>query len=102
MTAQEIAAQAAENIQNEAWGPYETEGEVVTVAYRTVYVGSFMSLDPCGKYHHVISPNGITDECERFWEELEAELDNRGLSLECGEGDPTDIFATEYRTGDEG
>ena len=59
---------------------------------KSIYLGSFMSLDPCGRYHHCISPNGITSKCERFWETLESVASELGGWTESGEGDPTDIY----------
>jgi len=56
------------------------------------YLGSFMSLDPCGRYHHIFSPNGATSKCERFWNNLEECAGELGGWIEGGEGDPTDIF----------
>lgn len=39
---------------------------------------------------------------DEMWNEtVEEELSARGLSLESGEGDPCDLFATEYRDIDE-
>jgi hypothetical protein len=58
----------------------------------SIYLGSFMSLDPCGRYHHVISLNNLTDECEEFWENLDKVAEELGGWTESGEGDPTDIF----------
>ena len=60
--------------------------------YQTCYIGSFMSLDPCGRYHHAISPNGLSQRCERYWEALEKAAGRLGGWIESGEGDPTDIF----------
>lgn len=60
--------------------------------YQTVYLGSFMYLDPCGRYHHILSPNGITSKCERFWENLDSIAESMNMWIETGEGDPTDIF----------
>jgi hypothetical protein len=56
------------------------------------YLGSYMSLDPCGKYHHIISPNGATEECEKYWDKLERAASNLGGWINSGEGDPTDIY----------
>jgi len=61
-------------------------------AYRVNYLGSYMALDPCGRYHHMLAPNGVTSKCERFWERLESAADELGGWIETGEGDPTDIF----------
>ncbi len=60
--------------------------------YKSVYIGSFISLDPCGRYHHIISPNGVTNRCIAFWERLDKTADELGGWIESGEGDPTDIY----------
>ena len=60
--------------------------------YEVNLLGSYMSLDPCGKYHHFLSPNGATARCERFWNNLESAAVSLGMWIEPGEGDPTDIF----------
>ena len=59
---------------------------------KSTYLGSFMSLDPCGRYHHCISPNGVTSKCERFWTNLGEIASDLGGWTESGEGDPTDIY----------
>lgn len=56
------------------------------------YLGSYMALDPCGKYHHCLSPNGVSKKCERFWVNLENVADELSCWIETGDGDPTDIF----------
>jgi hypothetical protein len=66
---------------------YEDEG-----IYKSIYLGSFMSLDPCGKYHHILSPNGVTSRCEAFWQRLENAASELNGWIETGEGDPTDIY----------
>jgi hypothetical protein len=60
--------------------------------YYSNYLGSFMSLDPCGKYHHILSPNGATQECVDFWDTLNELAEEKGMWIEGGEGDPTDIY----------
>lgn len=60
--------------------------------YRSIYLGSFLSLDPCGKYHHVLSPNGVTEDCEEYWENLEKAATELGGWIQSGEGDPLDTF----------
>ncbi|MBW1953645.1 MAG: hypothetical protein JRI66_11280 [Deltaproteobacteria bacterium] len=60
--------------------------------YWSAYIGSYMSLDPCGRYHHVLSPNGASARCERYWEALERAAEKLGGWIESGEGDPTDIY----------
>jgi hypothetical protein len=59
---------------------------------KSCYLGSFMSLDPCGRYHHILSPNGITAKCVRFWDNLEKCAEELDGWIESGEGDPTDIY----------
>ena len=59
---------------------------------KTVFLGSYISLDPCGRYHHILSPNGYSARCERFWNSLERAAEELGGWIESGEGDPTDIF----------
>ena len=60
--------------------------------YNSNYLGSYMSLDPCGKYHHFLSPNGVTAKCNRFWENLEKAANDLNMWTESGEGDPTDVY----------
>jgi len=60
--------------------------------YKSIYIGSYMSLDPCGRYHHIISPNGVTGKCVAFWERLDKAATELGGWIDCGEGDPTDIY----------
>jgi len=61
------------------------------ITYST-YIGSYMSLDLCGRYHHFLSPNGVTKNCEQYWESLEKVAGLLGGWIEGGEGDPTDIY----------
>lgn len=76
----------------------DTLGDTETVEgmdgepYQSTYLGSYMALDPCGRYHHCISPNGVTGRCEAFWKALERAASRLGGWIEGGEGDPTDIF----------
>lgn len=60
--------------------------------YQQTYLSSFMQLDPCGRYHHVLSPNGLTARCERFWANLDETAHELDAWIEAGEGDLTDIF----------
>lgn len=60
--------------------------------YQVNYLGTYMSLDPCGKYHHFLSPNGITKRCENFWDNIEKACNKLNLWIEEGESDPCDIF----------
>jgi hypothetical protein len=68
--------------------------------YLSAYIGSFMSLDPCGRYHHLLSPNGITSACAEFWETLDCIARNLGFWVEFGEGDPTDVFLCKWPEND--
>jgi hypothetical protein len=68
----------------------EVQGEECN--YHSLYLGSYMSLDPCGRYHHAISPNGVTSKCMAYWERLEKAAQVVGGWIEAGEGDPTDIY----------
>lgn len=70
----------------------KNEGERTEDETFSVYLGSFMSIDPCGRYHHILSENGITNKCELFWERLDDAASLAGGYIESGEGDPTDIF----------
>jgi hypothetical protein len=91
-----IARDAARQIQAQEWGPSD-DGDRHR-QQRQVYIGSALSLDPCGRYHHMLSPNSQpTKRCEDFWESLERQLERRGLSLTSGEGDALDQYAVEMR-----
>ena len=68
----------------------QTDGDGRT--FKSVYLGSFMKLDPCGRYHHMLSPNGITKRCEQFWESLEKVAEDLHGAISSGEGDQTDIY----------
>ena len=70
---------------------YMERVEDETGAYRAVYLGSAMALDPCGRYHAPMVPNGITDECVEYWEILDEAAEELGGWIQAGE-DPTDVF----------
>ena len=77
------------NMESTEQPDYETwKGE----AYYSTYIGSYMSLDPCGRYHHLLSPNGVTKNCKQYWESLDKVAELLGGWIEGGEGDPTDIY----------
>lgn len=61
-------------------------------SYKATYLGSFIVLDPCGRDHHMISPDEITDKCEIYWCSLDRAAEELGGWIEGGEGDPIDIF----------
>jgi hypothetical protein len=73
-------------------GDYLSLSDDGTAISSHVLLGSFLSLDPCGKYHHILSPNGITTRCERFWENLEDCANELNAWTETGEGNALDIF----------
>ncbi len=60
--------------------------------FYSVYAGSYMSLDPCGRYHHGLSPNCVTNNCNKFWDSVDKVAELLGGWIEGGEGDPTDIY----------
>jgi hypothetical protein len=63
--------------------------------YLATYIGSYLSLDPCGRYHHILSLNGVTSRCEAYWESLEKAATRLGGWIESGEGDPLDQYYCE-------
>lgn len=65
------------------------------------YLGSFMSLDPCGRYHHMLSPNSATSECVAYWDMLDEAAGKAGGYITGGEGDPTDIYFTWQQVGEQ-
>ena len=71
--------------------------------YEKVQVGD-VCLRCEGKGYHLLtcpycdglgSHEAYLDEV--FWSLFESEAEKHGLSIECGEGDPTDVFVVEYR-----
>jgi hypothetical protein len=60
--------------------------------FEAYYLGSSLSLDPCGKYHHVLSPNGITPKCERFWNNLESVCNELNVWTDSLNEDGLDVF----------
>ena len=95
MSTVSLAMWAASHIESQEWGPSD-DGDA-TRQERRVFLGTVFALDPCGRYHHMLSPNGYTQKCGRFWESLERQLEKRGLWLASGEGDPCDQFAGQSR-----
>lgn len=91
MTRREIRAELKRLAKHANWQEVESWDDPNN-KYQMHYLGSYMSLDPCGKYHHIISPNGVTNRCIRFWENLESVAQELNYWIESGEGDPTDIF----------
>jgi hypothetical protein len=90
-----LAKWARIRIEREPWGPSDDHDP--HREQRSIYLGTATSLDPCGRYHHMLSPNGSTKRCEAYWESLERQLEKRGLSLTSGDGDALDQYAVEMR-----
>lgn len=65
----------------------------------TLYLGRVYNFDPCGKYHHLLSPNGVQKRCIFAWEEFEQAIEKLGMATVSNEGDPTELYAT-YVIGD--
>lgn len=68
----------------------ETDSEGNT--FKSVYLGSFMNLDPCGKYHNILSPNSLTQRCLQFWISMDHVADELHGCITSGEGDATDVI----------
>jgi len=67
--------------------------DVVTIdgeKFKVAYVGSVLYIDPCGKYHSVLT--GAPQECIDFWDDLETAVEDRDAWIECGEDDLVDLF----------
>jgi len=58
----------------------------------SIFLGDFMSLDPCGKYHCVIVPNEPTKRCERFWNNFHKVAEELGGYITSSEGDFCDVM----------
>lgn len=72
-------------------------------SYKEVYLGSCFDLDPCGRYHHIISPNGVKKSCINYWERLYKAADELNGWIQPGEADSTDIyFCMGYEKEEEG
>lgn len=69
-----------------------TPNDDPSVDIASIYLGSYMALDPCGKYHHSLSLNGCKKKCLQFWDDLEKAANELDGWITGGEGDPTDIF----------
>ena len=72
--------------------PEMEEFETMEGNVRGIFLGSFMSLDPCGRYHHFLSPNGLTEECEEFWETLHEAANEADGWIGDSDGDACDVF----------
>ena len=98
MNTVQLALWAKGKIEGQEWGPADDGDE--NRQERTLFLGTVFALDPCGRYHHMLSPNGYTNKCGRYWESLERQLEKRGMWLTSGEGDPCDQFAGQSRDVD--
>ena len=78
--------------------PFKIDGKIICEGdnpednYQMNFLGSYMSLDPCGKFHHFLSPNGVQKRCENYWNSMDKAANDLGMWLESGEGDGCDIF----------
>lgn len=88
MTRREIKAELRAILRAERFYRQDRDGE----EYASLYLGSVLSLDPCGRYHHVLSPNGATMRCIRYWENLEETAEELGAWIETGEGDACNVY----------
>lgn len=59
------------------------------------FLGTDAGLDPCGRFHHPFSPNGVSDRCERFWKALSQAAERLDVVIERGP-DPCDVFIERY------
>ena len=91
--AQTFYAQNLEMLRHAQTQLEKVEGE--ENPYMSTYIGSYLSLDPCGRYHHILSINGLTSRCEAYWESLEKAATRLGGWIESGEGDPLDQYYCE-------
>jgi hypothetical protein len=60
--------------------------------YKSFYLGSYPDLDPCGRYHHVLSPNEVKKSCINFWNRLERAAEELDCWIESGRYDGLDVF----------
>lgn len=61
------------------------------------YLGETYSIDPCGKHHCILSPNGITKRCERFWGNLYDQVEKLNCWVKSSEGDYCSLFIYQIR-----
>lgn len=72
---------------------------------QSIFIGTYMHLDPCGRYHHLLSPNGVSQKCITYWERLDKAAEEIGCWLSAGDnGDLCDMFLNRlpenmYTTG---
>lgn len=79
--------------------PFEKVQDYDENEYYSIYLGSFLSLDPCGKYHHLLSLNGIKKSCENFWERFNECAESLNCWISSSEGDELDVLLnTDFET----
>ena len=67
--------------------------------YYSNYLGSYLSLDPCGKFHHFLSPNGVKKSCENFWERFHTCAESLNCWIGGSDGDGLDVLLnTDFET----
>jgi hypothetical protein len=71
---------------------YEEDGE----EYEQLFLGSFMSLDPCGKFHCMLVPNEPTKKCDRYWYNLNKAAEELGGWLGDSNGDFCDVMFNRF------
>jgi hypothetical protein len=78
------------------------QGAPVTY-YAAVYLGRTYQDSPSGRFYAPWStvPDSVRDQDARWYEALERAAEKHGLSIESGEGDPTDTYATLYEDADD-
>lgn len=68
---------------------------------RSVFLGTVFALLPSGKFYAAFASGNVDDDEikeDAAWREtVEAELEKLGMYFTTGEGDPCDLFASEYR-----
>lgn len=66
---------------------------------RSAYLGSCLSLSPSGKYYTPFACSNVSIqealEDAAWYDALDYVAEKHGLYVECGEGDPTDLFVVK-------
>ena len=63
----------------------------------SVGLGYTFSLDPCGKHHCMLSPNGITKKCERYWDNLYKVAEELDCWIDTSEAEGAWLILYQYR-----
>lgn len=66
---------------------------------RSAYLGNCLSLSPSGKYYTPFACSNVSVaealEDAAWYDALDYVAERHGLYVECGEGDPTDLFVVK-------